>query len=254
ESWEWVSIGINNRLLSVYFVSETTGWVTGVNGLILKTTDGGITWQAQESGTMEELWAIKFVSAETGWASGTGGVILKTTDGGDTWVKQESGVITELSNIQFISSEEGWLSGENGTVLRTKDGGQTWQKETVPTTEWISSMHFTDARHGCITTTFGEIYLYKDTTTLIKDILSEFDALKIWPNPTTEYIFLDTSGKTDQGCYAIWDQAGRLYLSGMINGEQTRVNTQSLASGLYMVKVIDQKGKIRGTGRFVKMN
>ena len=51
-------------------------------GLILHTTDGGDTWDAQESGTSDSLASIHFVDSNVGWAVGLYGTILHTTTGG----------------------------------------------------------------------------------------------------------------------------------------------------------------------------
>lgn len=42
--------GTANALLGVSFVDANTGTAVGVRGTILRTTDGGTTWVAQDSG------------------------------------------------------------------------------------------------------------------------------------------------------------------------------------------------------------
>jgi hypothetical protein len=51
-------------------------------GIILKTIDGGATWEELPSGTTDILWSVYFPSADTGYAVGEKGTILKTTNGG----------------------------------------------------------------------------------------------------------------------------------------------------------------------------
>jgi hypothetical protein len=76
--------------MSVYFTSLTTGWVVGHPGTILKTTNGGVDWIPQKSGTRRALFSIYFVSSSTGWIVGQYGTILKTTDGGVTFVGEDN--------------------------------------------------------------------------------------------------------------------------------------------------------------------
>jgi photosystem II stability/assembly factor-like uncharacterized protein len=50
---------------------------------ILRTTDGGVTWTAQSSGTINFLFGVSFTDANTGTAVGGFGTILHTTTGGE---------------------------------------------------------------------------------------------------------------------------------------------------------------------------
>ena len=55
----------------------------GSNGTILATTNGGVTWKAQKSGTSTILTGVAFTTASHGWVAGFG-TILTTTNGGVT--------------------------------------------------------------------------------------------------------------------------------------------------------------------------
>lgn len=68
-------------------IAWMASWTTvtdGVEGVIVKTTDGGQIWARQPIATNHLLMAIDAVDATTARAVGSGGVILKTTEGGDT--------------------------------------------------------------------------------------------------------------------------------------------------------------------------
>ena len=50
--WFWQNpLPQGNALLKVKFVSSNVGWAVGATGTILKTTDEGINWLIQTSGT-----------------------------------------------------------------------------------------------------------------------------------------------------------------------------------------------------------
>ena len=40
-----------NNLWSTFFIDDNTGWIVGSGGLILKTSNSGINWNSQNSGT-----------------------------------------------------------------------------------------------------------------------------------------------------------------------------------------------------------
>jgi hypothetical protein len=74
---------------SISFSDSLNGTAVGSPGAILRTTDGGITWTKQESGTTNQLWSVSLTDANCGTAVGWGGTILRTTTGGVTWVKDD---------------------------------------------------------------------------------------------------------------------------------------------------------------------
>jgi photosystem II stability/assembly factor-like uncharacterized protein len=51
--------------------------------VILRTTDGGMTWRQQDVNSGSGLRAVFFIDANKGWAVGNGGTVLHTTTGGE---------------------------------------------------------------------------------------------------------------------------------------------------------------------------
>jgi hypothetical protein len=82
-NWDNLNIGVSGvTLKSVYFTDAQTGYVSGSNGFIWKTTNGGANWTLQVSNVSVTINSLNFTSMNTGYAAGDGGVILKTTNGG----------------------------------------------------------------------------------------------------------------------------------------------------------------------------
>jgi photosystem II stability/assembly factor-like uncharacterized protein len=110
------------------------------NALILKTADGGDTWQKvyQSNRPFEGTWKAAFPSREIGYVTiqsyNTDTLInqqriAKTTDGGNTW--QEIDLVKDAGarefGIGFINNKHGFVGALN-SGYETKDGGKTWQK------------------------------------------------------------------------------------------------------------------------------
>ena len=74
-----------NTLNAVKLISENIGWAVGTSGTILKTSNGGVTWESETSGTKSELTDVFFINANKGWIIGADGTILITTNGGTNW-------------------------------------------------------------------------------------------------------------------------------------------------------------------------
>ena len=74
---------MNGELASVFFINESTGFLTGDQGLILKTVNGGTTFTRSNPVTQSYLRSIYFIDIQTGWAAGEFGTIINTINGGD---------------------------------------------------------------------------------------------------------------------------------------------------------------------------
>lgn len=130
-------------LVDVHFFTKDSGIAVGLTdithqqsrAIILKTADGGETWDTSHVGgrTNEWAWKITFPSRKTGYVSlqrnsGVAPVyILKTTDGGMTWIpKLFSSTGYFVQGIGFLNDTLGWAGGSSLQPKQTTDGGETW--------------------------------------------------------------------------------------------------------------------------------
>jgi len=89
----------------------------------LKTTNSGINWVTQSSGTSYSLYSVCYASQYIAWAVGYWGTLLKTTDGGTTWYNIRGGTSNDLNSIYFTDYLTGWAVGSYGTIIKTESGG-----------------------------------------------------------------------------------------------------------------------------------
>lgn len=73
----------------------------GQGGLIIRSNDGGKSWQQSKTPASVLLTGVTFVNERKGWAVGHDGLILSTQDGGSTWVRQFDG---EQANAQMLAA------------------------------------------------------------------------------------------------------------------------------------------------------
>lgn len=114
-------------LYGIYFKDRNQGWVVGMDGIILKTNDGGKRWERVESGTKKPLYSI-VVKNNSGWIVGNKGQYLVSENGGKTWSLRDGSIKTRfwLRETAFSSEQHGIIVGARGTIAQTSDGGKTW--------------------------------------------------------------------------------------------------------------------------------
>lgn len=66
------------RLFSASFIDTNNGIAVGRLGYIVRTTDGGINWDQETSGTNSILYGVQFLNSETAYIVGDNGTILTT--------------------------------------------------------------------------------------------------------------------------------------------------------------------------------
>jgi len=119
--WQEVSSGTKKQLFSIAFAGKQVGYIGGYDGLLLKTTDGGQTWdsltQIAVMNSFNDVIDLDFVSENVGYAiiSHYGnpnyrGDLYKTTDGGMTWTMVDAGTIAAYCS-HFFSQDNGFITG-----------------------------------------------------------------------------------------------------------------------------------------------
>jgi photosystem II stability/assembly factor-like uncharacterized protein len=177
------SAGTRGQLNSVHFIDAARGWAVGeatdsnghaAGGVILATSNGGATWEAQEAGSASatgELDSIASAGSSHLWAVGQAdsndtisAVIVATRDGGATWKAQDAsdaGTRGGLISVAFADAERGWAVGAGHwdestntirpVILATSDGGETWKEQDASaggSAGWVNAVCFFDAARG----------------------------------------------------------------------------------------------------------
>jgi len=136
QPWKKLQSPVNVTLRYLHFVDSLTGWAAGEAGTIIRTTDGGDSWEVQNSTVQTFIMDICFVDKNLGWALTLKdefpftSVILKTTNGGDDWHTenfQDSSAL--IRTIFFFDSLNGFVGGSY--IAHTSDGGNDWTRADI---------------------------------------------------------------------------------------------------------------------------
>jgi photosystem II stability/assembly factor-like uncharacterized protein len=157
-----------------YFGDSKNAWVSGTNGEVYDTHDGGETWRIQTVLANGDFDDIYFLDEQTGWLLGyiggeTHTQLYRTDDGGEAWHKYPIANM-QIESTQFLNPNDGWAVGTEaspvadnrsirGVLLWTTDGGRSWKRiDMTPEERAFDRVHFVDAQHGWL---FGRENLYR---------------------------------------------------------------------------------------------
>ncbi len=136
ENWITYDLGITGDFFAISMVNELTGYISGQNSKVLKTTNGGQNWilKTQPSGSNYSLSSLEFINENTGWAfvnftTVAGGNVFKTTNGGDNWTQFTTGGASEnIYAADMVDANTGYCcyNPSNKPVYKTTNGGANW--------------------------------------------------------------------------------------------------------------------------------
>jgi photosystem II stability/assembly factor-like uncharacterized protein len=142
---------------------ESIHWINGQDGvivgerLIIRTTDGGITWQEVLQKFDSRLKDVVFLDGTKGVAVGEKGTILITMDKGISWEKRPSGSTADLFSVSKFSATELIAVGQNGEILLSSDAGMTWQKSTAGTASNLNDVTVVNPNLALVAADEGKI-------------------------------------------------------------------------------------------------
>lgn len=131
----------------LFFVNETEGWAVGQRygdnlgrGMIVHTSDGGITWQKQFEHETTNQFATKFFKAIrmknnfVGWAIAGDyfdnfslTYIYKTNDGGKNWNELSTPIQRPARRLKIANVDTLWVDGYGVSPMSsTVNGGTNW--------------------------------------------------------------------------------------------------------------------------------
>ena len=135
---EIIHSGVNTSLRGLSVVSNNIIWVSGSNGIVGKSTNGGKNWKWMTVKGFEknDFRDIEAFDASTAIIMGISdpAYILKTENGGDTWkiVFENKTKGMFLDAMDFRDQHNGMVVGDpvDGKffIAKTSDGGNSWEQ------------------------------------------------------------------------------------------------------------------------------
>jgi photosystem II stability/assembly factor-like uncharacterized protein len=262
-TWGFINMSAYaTSLIDMHFINADTGFATGrglaplKSGVILYTTDGGLSWtyKFQNNVSNEYCWKIQKLTDSIYFASledfnAVPSKILKSIDGGMTWtIKQVLATNDNMEGVGFINANKGWAGGGSQTY-ESNDGGNTWA--TINICQGMNRI-FKVNDSLLFASGSGKIWKYSPSSLNINSIKNKeekYAALKCNPNPAKEKINITVNlFRNTRALLIIYDEKGKEIKVIENNDKSTgeykyTFSTNDMPSGLYYVVLKTHEAK-----------
>ena len=137
-SWSQVDTPTQERLFSVSISQDGIGFVVGSFGTVLRSIDGGASWEALTPNweailndfLEPHIYDVSISQSGVVTIVGEFSLIMQSHDSGDSWTVVNK-ADASLFGLSIDHRGDGFAVGQNGTVLKTTDGGASWQSSEI---------------------------------------------------------------------------------------------------------------------------
>jgi len=212
--------------------SSTDGDVTGNNGgqdywLVKLDSTGNITWEKSLGGSGSDIGRSIQQTTDGGYIVGgysnsTDGDVTGNNGWDDYWVVR----LDSIGTITWQKSLGGTVIDYGHSILQTTDGGYVVAGESNSTDGDITG------NHGS-----ADYWVVKLSASVGVNEITAFNEFNVYPNPTSSQITLKVNTNLVGAVYTIYDNMGKMVMSGKINNEHTVIELDSLSGGIYLFTI-----------------
>ncbi len=232
-TWQAQTSNTTASLRGLSAVSDQVAWASGSGGTVIRTIDGGVTWEDVSVPDNEKIdfRDIEGFDANTAivLSAGLPALIYKTTDGGQNWDRKyfSEAEGTFYDAMDFWNDQEGIAFGDaidsRLLILKTSDGGETWNELPFDQRPVSKPNQGGFAASGTCLKTNGESDVYIGLGGPEASLFYSHDKGETWAKTITPM----QSGESTQGIFSIDfknDKEG-LMVGGDYRGDSlTRIN------------------------------
>ena len=209
--WQNVPTGTTASLRGIAAVSDSICWVSGSQGVVCRTTDGGRNWRqipvlpgdSLDFRDIEAFGNGKAVLMSAGLGNASRIFVLE--DGGRSWrevlVNEAPGGF--FNGMDFWDKKRGILAGDpiDGRLflLKTADGGETWQRIPPENIPMLKEEEYGFAASGSHITTQGKNRVWIGTGGKMSRVFFSEDAGETWSVSETPII----QGASSTGIFSL---------------------------------------------------
>ena len=118
------AVGLDTMIVSP---NPLNRWRPVIGGAVQHSTDGGSTWQMQQTGVTTRLTAGASPSALVCWLVGPRGLVVLSTNG-RSWKQVPLSEAIDLVSVRATDDKTATVTASDGHTFGTADGGATWRR------------------------------------------------------------------------------------------------------------------------------
>jgi len=226
-------------------------WAVGENGLLLHSTDRGITWENSALTDVNEK--INYITSNSNgdlFFCGDNGIIGKSTDNGLTWLTENMGDIA-LYSIDFLNGDLGAIVGgsyEQGIMYLTADSGENWIEVTTPKAKYFGVNYYSEEKIFCSGLHYESEEIYYGYLAIAQIAVSVLDIphanISLYPNPTRDILHIRTDELISR--VELSDVLGNKVHSSDVykTSDVLKLNVENLPAGMYFLKLYTASGEV----------
>jgi photosystem II stability/assembly factor-like uncharacterized protein len=150
---------VNSEIVSLFKLNDFVLFAITYNGILLKSTDIGISWTAKQT-PLNYVKNIFFVNENYGFIN-NGYSIYKTINAGNNWTPAYSTSGFTINDVYFLDANTGIIGGgqlfDAVRLLKTTDGGSTWNIQISAGGSEITRLKLLDNNNG-YAFSWGSVY------------------------------------------------------------------------------------------------
>jgi hypothetical protein len=239
---KWNAAGLTGTDVRCIAAMQDTLYVGTLNAGILKSVDWGANWISVNNGlgSSTNFRAIE-VKGNTIFAAGQVGTgVFRSTDFGANWSLLGGG-LGSGSYRGFASNSQVIVAGSfGGGVFYSTDNGNKWTTINEGLSDLtIFDLDINDSYLIAATNTQG-IFRFPLSGLNLPTGISDYDlknAISIFPNPTTNQLNVNVNAKFFGMPFKVFDNAGKVVFSDIINKENTLIEMRNFPKGNYMLSI-----------------
>lgn len=192
-TWTPLTTGVSATFRGISAVNADVVWVSGSRGTVLRSVDGGASWQnVSPTGYASfDFRDVDAIDPKTAYilsiGNGEASRILKTTDGGTSWTEQFKNTDADAfyDAMAFWDANNGIAFSDSANkqlrIITTADGGRTWTRIAPETLPPALDNEGAFAASGTNVTVWGDRHVWIGTgAASIARVLRSSDRGKTW--------------------------------------------------------------------------
>lgn len=247
------NVNANFKVYDSYLVQQTTGTifqvVASMNNDLIDLGDGGATSLSPISYKIDGAVGSRIAKIEYQNCGGWGDTSKTMFVNFQIWIYEGSNIIEYHYGPNSVTDVNIFYGGESGPVVGvTAVDANDNLSDTYLLTGGTANPSLSGTL-AYLTGTPAPNTIYRFTPTSLSNTQINATSVTSYPNPFKD--FITVSGLKSAFSYAIYDVNSKLIQSGESNSSSTQIDTKSIASGIYFLKIISENESI--VKKIVKM-